>query len=358
MIRATIDLSRINVNYSCLSKDKNDFAVLKADAYGHGLSAVARSLLSAGCRRFAVAAADEAATLRALAPYAEILLLCPPEPCGIPALIDMGVTFACGSLAFAEALAAQASGTRRARVHLALNSGMNRMGFSLAPADFAPTLALLFRILASPRLTVTGVYTHLAEGPASPRTARQCARFSAAARHLFSRRPELLFHMAATPNLTLAALFPSGARTALRIGLGLYGYGDARVSPAMMLEASVLETGLLHRGERIGYGAGTPQKETCETALLSVGYADGLPRLSSGAVLRARNGAPLPILGRVSMNLCSVDARASRLRAGDLVTLLDFGGRCMQSLCAAAGCIPYELLLAGRGARRRYLGQK
>ncbi len=358
MIRATVDLSRINVNYTCLSNGKDAYAVVKSDAYGHGLLAVSRSLLRAGCRRFAVASAAEAHALLARLPECEVLLLSPPPASEMRALYEAGAVFSCGSRAFAERLASLAAGGPPARVHLALNSGMNRLGFSLSPPDFAATLSLLLRILLSPRLSVEGVYTHFAAGRDDPHTARQVKRFFLAASHLFSRRPELLFHAAATANLSLPLPLPQGAHAGVRIGLGLYGYGDARVRPAMSLTAPVIATGLLHRGEAVGYSQTYRARETHETACIACGYADGLPRLSGGSVLRSRNGVKLPILGRVSMNLCTVDARRTRLSVGEPVTLLDFSGKCMRSITEISGCSPYELLLMGRHADRRYIGQK
>lgn len=356
MIHATIDLSRINANYSCLSEGKILYPVLKADAYGHGLSRVSESLYRIGARRFAVFSEKEALFLLSRYTDAEVLLLFPAQ-IAHAALFERGAVFPLTSPADAEQLSALAQGTRRrVRVHLALNSGMNRIGFSLCEEDFTLTLAFLEKLLRHPLFSVEGAFSHLGEPPDTPRGTRALCRFFSAASYLASRAPELLFHVAATPSLA----FPvppelASLRMASRAGLSLYGYGADGVLPAMTLEGRVAEKGLLRCGEVVGYGNAPAALSLTETAVIPVGYADGLPREAAGGFFLDKNGATLPILGRISMNQTVLAVKESHLSVGDPVTLIDRENRIMPALCRASGRIPYEILLAGSRAKRKYL---
>ncbi len=357
MSLATVDLSRINDNYSCLSKGKSLFAVVKSDAYGHGLSRVADTLYAAGARQLAVSDGADALYLAKICPMADILLLVPPPRELLLPLLSAGVILPVADPLFAEAVAVSARGMRRAaRVHLVLNSGMSRLGFSLSEADFVTTLSLLLRLLSIPEIHVEGAFTHLAEPPDAPRTQLQLLRFFSAAEELYRRDASLLFHFAATPMLSyrLPPELPP-MRFAARVGLSLYGFGTEGVRPAMTVEARVTGRYLIRRGERVGYGDTKPLPVTTETAVVDIGYADGLPRLSEGAFFLDENGSRLPILGRVSMNQTVLAVGDSALSVGDRVTALDPNGIIMSSLVRASGAIPYELLLMGNRMSRRYL---
>ena len=332
------------------------YAVLKADAYGHGLLPVAESLYCIGARRFAVAAEGEALALLSRFPDAEVLLLLPPLS-ALSALFERGAVLPLCSTACAERLAALAAGTgRRVHVQLCLNSGMNRLGLSLADDDYTATLAFAEACLRHPLFSVEGVFSHLGEEPDTPRGRLQLRRFFSAAAYLAERRPALVFHVAATPSFA----FPppkelASLRMAARVGLSLYGYGASDVLPAMTLESRVIGKFLLRQGETVGYGNGYTAEKTMETAVIPVGYADGLPRLLPGAFFLDKTGAHLPVLGRVSMNQTVLSAEGRAPSVGDSVTLLDGEGRLMPLLCRASGQIPYEMLLMGSRAKRSYL---
>jgi alanine racemase len=145
-------------------------------------------------------------------------------------------------------------------------------------------------------------------------------------------------------------------RPAFRVGLSLYGYGASGVLPAMALYARVVGGFTLRRGERVGYG-GT-YRAPCDTytAVLSIGYADGLPRIHRGMTLYTEDGRPLSVLGRVSMNHTVVrDAGEARLSREDRVTVFGMDGKSLLALSESGGRIPYEMLLMGSRARRTYI---
>ena len=346
MTRATIDLSRINANYSLLSKCNFVIPVLKSDAYGHGLFAVADRLFSVGARLFAVFDENEATVLLSRLTSAEALIL-GGYASGLPKLLQARAIYAVSSLWDAARIPTEDAPTR---VHIALNTGMNRMGFSLHPDDLDATLAAIRSLLTDSHLRVTGIYTHLPVPPNDPHFLRMKHRLHVAVARILSLSPDLLVHAAATPTLNGDILPPDLPHTAVRAGLALYGYGTGGVLPAMTVEAPVIGRFRVRKGESIGYGADFTAVSDTETAVVAVGYADGLPRLHHGVCLY--KGRRLPVYGRVSMNLTVIGGEFLPT-VGEYVTL--FGdGYTAHDLARDTHSIPYELLLMGSRAHRRY----
>ena len=360
MTEATVDLSRINANYHLLSMRYPTYCVLKADAYGHGILPVFRSLFLTGARCFAVTDASDALLLLREKQEIEVLLLQMPPRDAIGSLIAAGVTFALSDYASAEELSFRASAlSRRARCHVAFNTGMNRLGFSLSPDDEIATLHAVSHILSMPAISVTGVYSHLAFSPLTAEAKQAEKRFLFAVSYLmkhYREKEPLFMHLYASGGAGL--LLPSlpHTRPSLRVGLSLYGYGASGALPAMALYTRVVGGFTLRKGERVGYG-GT-YRAPCDTytAVLSIGYADGLPRIHRGMTLYAEDGRMLPVIGRVSMNHTVVeDVGDIRLRREDRVTVFGTDGESLLALSKSGGRIPYEMLLMGSRARRTYI---
>lgn len=355
---AKIDLSRINANYSLLSRRNILFAVLKSDAYGHGMIPVAETLWESGCRYFAVTDGGDAWLLKKRFPDAEVLLLSFPEAYFLEPLLTAGVIFPVGEDAAAERLRRLSGGKggKRPRVHLVLNVGMNRQGLSLAPDAIAASLDQARLWIGSGHLSVEGAFAHLSVSPAEAEGQEQIRRFSVAAAYLQEAEPSLLFHLAATPGLSVPFSFPGFVpnRLACRAGLSLYGYGYPGVHPAMSVTASVLATGRLTKGEKVGYDGQYLATHRQMTATVGIGYAEGLPREGSGAFFLRASGERLPILGRISMNQTVIGCGSVPLSLEDPVTVLDKEGQIMPALCKAGNRIPYELLLMGSRLKRIY----
>ncbi len=350
MTFAEIDLSRINANYNLLSKHNFVLPVLKSDAYGHGLIPVADSLFAAGARLFAVIDEAEAELLLSHLSEIEVLILGGYQG-SLSSLCRPRAIFSVSSL---DDVARFPLEHRPYRVHVALNTGMNRMGFSLHPNDLAATLTAIECLFGDPRICVTGVYTHFPVSLTDNGFAEMRLRLLSALSYLRARNPAILYHAAATPTLGSTLLPPALPHTAVRVGLALYGYGFAGVSPAMTLTAPIIGRFRVRKGDRIGYGADFTANRDIDTAVLACGYADGLPRLHRGICLyRDRR---FPVLGRVSMNLTVIGGDGLP-PVGERVTV--FGdGYTAADLAADTDRIPYELLLAGRQARRRYVTAK
>ena len=328
-------------------------AVVKADAYGHGAPAVARTLQKQGVRAFAVACLAEGVQLRLCGVRGEILVLGYTQPCQAPLLRFWRLSQALVDESYAQQLAA-AAGRGRLRVHLALDTGMHRLGIP------AQQLAALQRVAEQPCFEVRGTFSHLCVADSqSPEavafTQAQLERFYAAVRGLLAAGcPVGKAHIQASYGIWNLA--PQACGYA-RAGIALYGVGSDEspvahpldLWPVLSLRARVACVRTIQPGERAGYGlAFEATRPTC-LAVVAIGYADGLPRAlgqNGGQVLL--HGLRAPIVGRLCMDQLLVDVTdVPNVQGGDIATLIGRdGGACLRAeeLAAACGTITNELL--------------
>jgi alanine racemase len=354
---AVVNLDAIARNYELLRRRvgpvRTLYAVVKADAYGHGAAAVARRLAREGADRFAVANTDEGVSLRRAGVSGEILVLSHAEPPDLPRQRAYGLTPALYDRGQAEALVAAAGG-RPLSVHLELDTGMGRAGIRLE--DLEGVIALLRR---SPTVTLAGTFANLssADDPASPATARQVAAMKAGVERLRAAgvSPGLV-HVA---NSAGVLAHPDSWFDAVRPGLALYGISpseavaDERLEPALSVETQVVAVRRVPAGTPLGYGGRFITQRDTEVAVLPIGYHDGMRRSFSGRVAFLARGRRLPVVGAVSMDLTLVDATGEEIQRGDRVVCIGCdGGEAVTAwdLARAAGTIPYEIL-CGIGPR-------
>lgn len=338
----TIDLDAIAANWVALDRLSVDVvetgAVVKADAYGLGATRVARALRAAGARRFFVAVASEAVTVRAaVGPEPEIFVFAGYTPGDAEALRRTEFRPLLNSPRQVSAFLAEHP---RSPCGLQLDSGMNRLGLEpeeLETLDFGP-------------LDLRLVMSHLAcaDDPEHPGNAAQLGAFRAMTTGF---APGLL-SLAATGGVLLGEEYHFAVT---RPGVGLYGglpFADAR--PVVRLAVPVLQVRDVNVGESVGYGAAWVATRPSRIATLAVGYADGLVRALSGAVFHA-DGVACPVVGRVSMDLVTVDVTDLRLEPDAMEVLGPDQG--VDALAAAAGTIGYEVLTAlGSRYERVYKG--
>ncbi len=352
MNTAFVDISRINENYSLLSKRKEIYCVVKSDAYGHGLLPVAEALFDSGARRFCVVYPEEGMTLLRRFAGSEVLFLTLPDAAFLPSLAEAGAVFSVSDAESAARIAFLGQGARSPiKVHIALDCGMSRLGFSLTDGAYEQTVETVTAIAAQRGVRVTGAYSHLPvqEGHLYDRC---LSRFFRAVTDLSSRLPDAVFHLAATPTYGRRMLPRAlSARTLSRVGLALYGYGFPGVRPAMTVRSAVARASTVPLGEAVGYGGDCVLDRDRPMATVAIGYADGMPRLATGAFFTS-GGVRLPIAGRISMNLTTVFADGISLRVGDTVTVLGPEGEETEALCRASGRLPYEILLMGSRMKR------
>lgn len=324
--RLEIDLAAIVANWRLLAaRHAGDVAaVLKADGYGLGAAPVARALLAAGCRHFFVAHLDEAVALRPLLPGVGIAALHPPLPGSEAAYAAHAITPVVGT---AAELARFPVG---AMLHV--DTGMNRLGLPMAELG----------AVAGTRPDY--VMTHLvsAEVPEDPANAAQAARFAAV-------RAAFAGVKASFANSSGLFLGPDFGSDLARPGAALYGLNPTPwqanpMRPVVRLSARVLQVRTVGVGEAVGYNGMWVARRESRIATVSVGYADGWPRSLCNRGHAVFDGAPLPLVGRVSMDLTTYDITdAPGLDVGGWIDLIG-PGRDADAVAADAGTNGYEIL--------------
>ena len=321
------------------------FAMVKADAYGHGAAEVSKRLYAIGVRRFAVARLSEAVRLRPVVPDAEILILAPTCPDETPALLAGDFTQAVNTKQYADALAARVPTGARLKIALAVDSGMGRFGF---PAVAADPVEEILAVASIPGLLPRSIYTHLPDADVDGGLSeKSVAIFRGLLARLKARGLDLPAHFA---NSASILLFGSTVKPLIRPGLSLYGYNpaphlpDPGLRPVMKLYAPVLQVREFAPGETVGYCRTYKVEKPSRIALLGIGYADGFPRACTGGEV-VINGAKCPLVGRISMDQSSallpdgVDAKP-----GDCALLFGETQEQLNALADRAGTIPHEIV--------------
>ena len=314
-------------------------AVVKDNAYGHGLVPVARALSRAGCEEFGVAFASEGAELRQAGIREPILLLGSSLPPEFPTALTHRLTVTLSSLQEARELARAAEKARvTALVQAKLDTGMNRLGAK--PAEFQHLLSF---ILHHPRLELAGTFTHLACAGSDPKfTRRQMEEAWILPTH--PRR-----HYANTAATLSRLPYP---HTHVRPGLGLYGLdprptGRAALRPVLSWKSRILLVRRVRRGETVSYGATFRAPRDLMVATVATGYADGLPFSLGNRGHALVRGRLCPVLGRVTMDMTLLDVTSvAAARRGEEVTWIGRSGtksRTAADLAREAGTIPWEI---------------
>lgn len=354
---AEIDLAALERNVrlirASLPPHMRYVAVVKADAYGHGVHHAAARLMHAGADLFAVANITEAAALRELGPGWPILILSPLLPGEDEALADGDLA---ATVSSAEEVARFEHVARHAHrpipVHLKIDTGMGRAGVW---HDDAP--ALCERILAAaPHLRLEGVFTHFASPDDDPAfTAEQRRRFLASLARCRGLAPQELF-IHADNSAGIETLPGASPFNAVRIGLLQFGVlphphsmlAQVRTEPVFSFHTRVGLVKSLPRGVTVSYGRTHTLRRDSKIAVLCAGYADGLPRAASNRAHVLIHGQRCPVLGRVTMDQTIVDITdAPPVAAGDEAVLVGRQGGAeiaLTEFSRAADTIPWETL--------------
>jgi alanine racemase len=344
LVSATIDTGALRHNLQVIRQwapRSRVMAVIKANAYGHGLVAVAQALQSADA--FAVARVDEGLTLRQAGVKTPTVLL--------EGIFDREQLEAAAAAGFelvvhtAEQihLLRDAPTGVKFRVWLKLDTGMNRLGFKGSAFDAALAALDALPAVQSP----VNLFTHLssADNPDLPTTADQLARFSAATALLAGEK--------SIANSAAMLSFAAAQADWVRPGLLLYGASpfsgslgaDYGLKPVMTLHSHLIAVKDLATGEHVGYGGDWIARRPTRLAVAAVGYGDGYPRsLTSGSPVLV-NGERAALAGRVSMDMIGIDVSGMRHapQLGDPVILWG-AGLPVEEIALWADTIPYELL--------------
>jgi alanine racemase len=355
-----VDLAAIRHNVATLRSGTaaEVMTVVKADGYGHGMVPVARAALQAGATWLGACTLDEALALRAAGIGAPVLawLLTPGQPLHLG--VSDGVDLAAGSeWQLAEIVEAAKAAGRPARVHLKVDTGLNRGGAK--PADWRGLVAAAAKAEVDGLVEVVGVWSHLAcaDEPTNPSVTRQLRAFDRACAVAVRAGLDPRYRHLANSPATLTR--PDTHFDLVRPGIASYGLSPVAgqgfgLRPAMTLRARVALTKRVRAGQGVSYGHTYTTAAATTLAVLPVGYGDGLPRHASNTGPVWLAGKRRTVAGRVCMDQIVVDCGNDKVRPGDEAILFgrgDAGEPTADDWAAAAGTINYEIVTRIGGVR-------
>ena len=344
-----------NVAQICAVINMPVMAVVKADAYGHGLIKSSHAALLGGAQWLGVALLSEALEIRRAGIAAPLLAWLTPPGADFEGAIKNDIDLSVSSLQqIQEIYAASLRVGLIARVHLKVDTGMSRAG---ALDEFPEIVSELTRLCAANEIELIGTWSHLACADESthPLNAEQIKRFKSALEYMNDENLNPgIRHLA---NSSAIIGLPDATFDLVRAGLLIYGLSPTNLlpknislKPAMELRARLLLVKNIPQGATVGYGATVEVDKETKIGIVTFGYADGLPRSTDGTAYFLHNNLPAHLIGRVSMDQCAIDLGIDSIaKAGDEVII--FGAKPVANdLAKAAGTISYEIV-SGIGSR-------
>lgn len=362
-IELDLDNLRHNVNEfrNALQPGCELMAVMKAEAYGHGMYEAAVCVSRMGVNAFAVASVEEGIRLRRFGISGEILILGYTDPERAKELCRYDLTQTLIDYPYARLLNQQ---QRAVKVHVKVDTGMHRLGFGVEKAD------RIAHVFSMKHLKVCGIYTHLC---AADSLEAEDVRFTKQQIGSFYGLLEKLKERGiAIPKVHIQSSYgflnyPELSCDYVRAGIALYGVlsapGDRTrleldLRPVLSLKSKVVLIRKIRRGESVGYGRAFTAERDSRIAVLPLGYGDGLPRnLSCGRTQAVIRGQRVPVIGRICMDQLMVDITdAQGIFVGDTAAFIGWDGSleaAAPDLADQSGTITNELLsrLGGRLTR-------
>lgn len=333
--------------------------VLKGNAYGHGIAPVAEILRDSACTMLAVDGYFEANIIRHTSSH-RILVMGYILPANVKLLDTQSCSYVVQDIAGLHAFAAL---RKPVRIHLELNTGMNRLG--LQPNELAPYLDVL---AGYPKLELEGIMTHLADADNEIDpifTSRQVTEFDLKVERILAAgfSPKLI-HIAQTAG---SAKVSSRYANAIRLGIGAYGINPlsqrdshfhdlAHLQPVLGLKSTIIKVLDLAKGDKVSYNCTFTAPGPMRVGVLPLGYYEGVPRELSCNGCVTRGDQVLPILGRVCMDHTVIDLKDSGLQVNDEVTVISpdpSRPNSVAGLDANHGLFPYSSLTGLSSTIRR-----
>lgn len=364
-IYTEIDLAAFRHNLSEIrritSPDAEIMAVIKADAYGHGVIDIAREAIACGINSFAVARMNEAAVLRNAGIQSPILLFDDSRTYGADKYIDLDIRASVNSMEDAEYFSVSAAGCeKKLKIHIKIDTGMGRLGFladGLTSGSGEPPLfEKIKKISQLPNLEIEGIYSHFANADTKDKThAKQqltlFKKLTGELNTLPGGKP--ILHMA---NSAAIMEIPESHFNMVRPGIILYGLYPSdevdrsiiNLKPVMSLKSHIVHLKKVGPGFRVSYGSTYITEKESVIATVPAGYADGISRLLSSNGFMLVRGKRAPIIGRVCMDLTMIDVTGIEgVSIHDEVVLIGKQGEeeiSADEIAAKTGTINYEVV--------------
>ncbi|HCM83862.1 MAG TPA: alanine racemase [Alphaproteobacteria bacterium] len=352
---AVVEVSRAALSHNLQAihaqvGNKKIMAVVKADAYGHGLTESAKTFAAAGADYFGVALVEEGITLRRAGITQPILVMGGLHGEQIADYLDNNLDITASSADKLRAIDAAAMATNKtARVHLKIDTGMGRIGVQY---DRLPPF--IDALLTCKNINIIGVFSHLATAEETDlhfaRT--QIQRFETALAELKSRG--VAWQLAHIANSAAVLTLPESYFDMVRPGLALYGVAPTPamqnilpLHPAMSLKSKIVYFKVLHRGQSVSYGQHWKAEKDTRIVTIPLGYGDGYPRALSGKAEVLIGGKRYPIAGNICMDQMMADIRDASAYNGDEVVLIGPQGDeiiTAGEIAAKLGAVPHEIL--------------
>jgi alanine racemase len=355
---AEINLNAIESNLKFIKGKTNAqlLAVVKADAYGHGLIPISKSAIEAGANWLGTALLEEAVTLRENGIKVPIIAWL--TPCGedFKSAINLNIDLSISSLeVLNEIIDSSAQLGKKPRLHIEIDTGMSRGGVG---DDWDSFVGEVSKLVKDDKISLVGVWSHFARAdePLEKMNSQQLSIFTDRVTKLINSgiKPEFL-HIA---NSAAALTFKDSHKNIIRWGIGLYGLspdvnniGDSisiGLKPAMKLKAKLNLVKKVKSGSTVGYGATAVVKQDTKLGVVTLGYADGIPRNANNLAGVFVCGKRAPLIGRVSMDQFVVDLGIESLaKTGDEVIVFGAGNDgeyTIDEWAKACGTINYEIV--------------
>ncbi len=360
---AQIDLSAVRHNFKALKKNAVEILpVIKADAYGHGMIALAKELNRLGVRIFGVSDFVEAGQLREHGFTNDILLLESPLPSVAANIVKYHLIASVCTLELARALNKEAGICKeKVKVHIKVDTGMGRLGVWHKDA-----LKFIRLVASFPNLIIDGIFTHFPLSDSDPKFTQQQLKDFALLIDSLGELKKTIRYVHAANSMGLSG-YQNSILNLARPGLMLYGLyprqdlqKKIKLKPVMSVKTRVLFVKLLEKGRGVSYGHTYVAKKNMKVATLAIGYSDGYFRCLSNKAAVLIHGKRCPVLGNVTMDQIIVDvSKVGTVKMGDVAVVL--GADKNQSIPAEelgawAGTINYEIVCnLGNRLERKYI---
>lgn len=333
---AEINLKSLEKNIEILrtqiSNQTKFLAVVKANAYGHGLIEISKKLEQLKIDMFGVATVEEALKLRENQIKTPILVLGQSSPELFDLISDNEITITIENIEIARNFSNFAR-NKKIKIHIKIDTGMGRLGF-FWPEDEKSKKKLsseIKKISFFPGLKIEGIFTHLAKTTDKHFTNNQIKKFKEAIEYLNNLGLKFNFIHACASSATLN--YPSAHFDMCRFGLVMYGYestengnknGKLNLEPILKVKSKISAIRNLPKDSKIGYDCTFTLKKDSKIAVVPVGYGDGFPRNLSNKANVKINGNLCPIVGRVCMDMIMVDvSNVEEVNEGDVAVVFD-----------------------------------